>query len=752
MGCLLLGLPQAFEVALYPSALHRLSRAGTLFVAGGIFVLLSVALSARRRGTIPLVFAAAGILPLGISAALSARAGVWTGAFIAGLLALGVLVDAVRPTISGTRRFTTLSAVLAAAAGAIGIVALAAPQHLHSTIVRVIDDRTQVLGGGMLAASVLLAAGALVPRLRAAAGVAAAVPFLALAAMFVGVRGWAGVLTYGLLGSALAFEPALQPAMSRRSAERTEQSGWSAAFEFATEGAAWGLALLMGLVASIDVQPERRLGQAILAFCASVFTMVWYHVVPVGNTGPRYTVIATAVYSLLGALLVQFTDGARSPYFFVYFLPIIALAWTQTPQTIVVPLSIPLAALLVETLFRVRADPGGIAAVLFSIIPRVAGLLLIAGFTYLLARRNLENSQGIREARRQLEAVLTHMAEGLITTDQDGRITLCNPVAAELIGSPLQDIRGQPLAEVLALRQDGGATLPPHAHPARRALAGQRVAGERLTLERLDGSRALTVSATPLAGLAAGRGAIITLRDSRAEAEMERMRDDFFFIASHELRTPLTVMRGNLEMALEASPPAALRRSLEGALSSTARLIRMVNDFLDAARLEHGAVSLRLENEQFPALVQQAVETLRPDAARKGLTLTYRAPAGLPAVRMDVERTMQILLNLIGNGIRYTQQGSIEITHIVDGAMVETTVRDTGIGIAPEHHDRLFSRFGQVERGLTRASGGSGLGLYISRKLAEQMGGTVVLKASAQGQGSAFALRLPVAGVVAAVR
>lgn len=752
MGCLLLGLPQAFEVALYPSALHRLSRAGTVFVAGGIFALLSVALRARRRGMIPLIFAAVGTLPLGISAALSVRTGVWTGAFITGLLALGVLVDAVRPAISGPRRFTTLSAVLAAGAGAIGIIALAAPQHLHSTIVRVIEDRTQVLGGGMLAASVLLVGGALVPRIRAATTVAAAVPFLALAAAFVGVWGWAGVLTYGLLGSALALEPVLQRAMERRAAERHEQSGWSSAFEFATEAAAWGFALLMVLVASIDVQPERRLGQVILAFCTSVFTIIWYHFVPVGNTGPRYTVIATAVYSLMGALLVHLTDGARSPYFFVYFLPIIALAWTQTPQTIVVPLSIPLAALLIEAGFRMRADPGGLAAVLFSIIPRVAGLLLIAGFTYLLARRNLENSHRIREARRQLEAVLAHMAEGLITTDQDGQITLCNPAAIELIGTPLQDIRGRPLAEVLVLRQGDGATLPSHAHPARRALAGQRVAGERLILERPDGTRALTVSATPLAGLAAGRGAIVTLRDSRAEAEMERMRDDFFFIASHELRTPLTVMRGNLEMALEASPPPALRRSLEETLGSTTRLIRMVNDFLDAARLEHGAVSLRLEDEQLPALVQQALETLGPDAARKGLTLTYRAPARLPAVRMDIERTMQILLNLIGNGIRYTQQGNIEITHAVDGAVVETIVRDTGVGIAPEHHDRLFSRFGQVERGLTRASGGSGLGLYISRKLAEQMGGTVVLKASVPGQGSAFALRLPVGGVAAAVR
>jgi signal transduction histidine kinase len=134
------------------------------------------------------------------------------------------------------------------------------------------------------------------------------------------------------------------------------------------------------------------------------------------------------------------------------------------------------------------------------------------------------------------------------------------------------------------------------------------------------------------------------------------------------------------------------------------------------------------------------------------VTLTSARPAALPPVRMDAERTLQILVNLIGNGIRYTARGGIEITHVVEDGAVETHVRDTGVGIAPEHHPRLFTRFGQIERGLTRAPGGSGLGLYISRKLAEQMGGTVVLKESAPGRGSTFVLRLPVAAVPAASR
>jgi signal transduction histidine kinase len=168
----------------------------------------------------------------------------------------------------------------------------------------------------------------------------------------------------------------------------------------------------------------------------------------------------------------------------------------------------------------------------------------------------------------------------------------------------------------------------------------------------------------------------------------------------------------------------------------------MVNDFLDAARLDHGSLSLRLEDANLPDVIRQAIETIRPDAERKGLEIAYAAPSPLPPARMDIERTLQIVLNLLGNSVRYSTQGRITIWHEMHDGAVHTLIRDQGAGIAPEHHARLFSRFGQVERGLTRTSGSSGLGLYISRKLAEQMGGTVVLKESTIGVGSTFALVL----------
>ncbi|MGH2406168.1 MAG: PAS domain-containing protein, partial [bacterium] len=570
LGCLLLARPDASGGPAYPDLLRKLSRAGTLFVAGGIFALLSVATRSRRSGVIPAGLALLGTAPLLVVVAFAAKTGVWTGAIVNTVITLGVLADAARRDGQDSERpVSSLAVVLGIIALAFAAMALGAPHLFHASSYRVVLGRPMLFIAGMLIVPVALAIGWIAPRFRALTHVAAALPFWGLAIGFAAVRGWSGTVLYGLLGGFLAAEPALSRLMERKAAERRLQSGWSSAFEFTTEAAAWGFTLLVGLVASIDAMPERRLGQSILALCTSVFTVVWYHFMPVGNSGPRRTMIATSVYSLLGVALVQLTDGARSPYYFVYFMPIIALAWTQNPQTIVIPLSIPLAALLVEGVLSVRVSTAGVSPVLFITIPRLAGLLLIAGFAYILARRNLENSHRIREARRQFEAVLTHMAEGLVTIDEAGRVTLCNPAAVALIGSPSDDMRGRFLAEVLPVRQADGAVLPPEAHPVRRALAGQRVTSERLMVDRADGTRTLAVSATPLAGVNGARGAIVMLRDSKGEVEMERMRDDFFFIASHELRTPLTVMRGNLEMALEAAPPPALQRPLQEALGST---------------------------------------------------------------------------------------------------------------------------------------------------------------------------------------
>lgn len=755
-GYLSLVYPHQFAGPPAPVALRQLnlelSRLTVVFLASGTCGLLAFAVKARRDSRLALGLAALATLPFLAALVNAARTRVWLGVALGGAFAIGLLLDVARPwhRVGHPRRLSALAGVGLATALAFAGLGLTVPNAFGWPPGTWPADALPYLIGGMGAAAALLAAGAVLARPRFVAHAAAALPFLALAAGAGTVGRWVGVVTYGMLGVGLALEPWLLGLLQRRIQHREAQSQSVTVFEFATEGVAWGFTLLVALVALLTDDAGRLSWLGAVVVVNSLFTAAWYHLMPARGSIHR-TVFAATVYSALTTAFVWLTGGVHSPYFFLVPLPILTLAWTHAPRTIIVPAVVPAVVTLAEVVLAARGGVPALGTAAISGVPRLVGLLLIAGLAYFLATRNLQGRRKVEEAHRQLATVLAHMAEGLVCTDPAGRIQLCNPAAAALVGRAPEDVHGIPVTVALPLRHLDGTPLAPAAHPVRRALGGQAVPWLRVQLATTP-PLPVAVTATPLCDDGQIRGAVVLLRDARVEVEMERMREDFFFIASHELRTPLTVMKGNLEMALDADPPDAVRATVEDALASTTRLIRMVNAFLDAARLEHGALTLRVEDGDLGLLVQQAIDTLRPEAERKGLAITYVPPAALPPVRMDAERTLQILVNLIGNGIRYTTRGGVEITHAVEDHVVETCVRDTGAGIAPDQHERLFTRFGQLQRGLTRTTGGSGLGLYISRKLAEQMGGTVLLKESTVGRGSTFALRLPVAAVPAASR
>jgi PAS domain S-box-containing protein len=715
-----------------------------VLVAGGVCTLLSYALRSRWTGRAPLLFAVLGAAPLisfGITFAL--RGALWSPPVVAIILGLAIIYDTLRASVpqhEQPRRLSSLGWLMLGLAIIHGLLALAVPGGLRLPGPSWLVNYRTIFGVSMLIAAEALAVAWFWPRGKPAMQIVASLPFLVLAVAFAMTRRQPAALTYAVLASALALETPLLDMMRRRLNERTNQPRGVTLYEITTEGAAWCFVVISAIAAATEPAVDRRFGVSVLALSVSAFTIFWFHFRSVQGARMVHTVMATAVYSFFGAVLVQLTGGLRSPYFFIYWLPVIALAWTRLPETIVIPLTIPIATMLTETMlaFRDSSTPPGFVTL---VIARVGGLLMIAGFSYALARRNQDDHTRARAARDQLETVLANMAEGLVAVDSQGVITICNPQARQLLGLEADPL-GQLLSNVLKLRTNDGRAVEGSDHPVRRALDGDRVDWEQLLKSGSAGSLPVAVAATPMSRPSGERGAIVLIRDVRAEVEMDRMRDDFFFIASHELRTPLTVMKGNLEMALEIVSDGPLKKTIAESLNSVGRLIRMVNDFLDAARLEHGSIKLRMEESFLPDLVRQAVETMRPDAKRKGLEIHYQPVSGLAPVYMDAERTLQILLNLLGNAVRFTVRGRIDVSHTMVGDVVETLVRDTGPGIPQEQHGRLFTRFGQVDRGLTRTGGGSGLGLYISLKLAEQMGGTVVLKHSVPGEGSTFALRL----------
>lgn len=229
--------------------------------------------------------------------------------------------------------------------------------------------------------------------------------------------------------------------------------------------------------------------------------------------------------------------------------------------------------------------------------------------------------------------------------------------------------------------------------------------------------------------------------------ELDRLKDDFISMVTHELRTPLTSIRAFSEI-LQGDPKLDLdkRRQFIGIIvKESERLTRLINQVLDLAKLESGTAEWHSTELDLKAVVEEAVSATSTLVAERGARLTTELPAGLPTVRADRDRLMQVLINLLGNAVKFCdrEQGHIHLrlrTHGDDALRVD--VSDNGIGIAPADQRNIFEKFHQVGDTLTDKPQGTGLGLPISRQIVQHFGGTLWVE-SALGQGSTFSFTLP---------
>lgn len=232
--------------------------------------------------------------------------------------------------------------------------------------------------------------------------------------------------------------------------------------------------------------------------------------------------------------------------------------------------------------------------------------------------------------------------------------------------------------------------------------------------------------------------------------DLDRLKDEFVSVASHELRTPMTAIRSYAWMALHRSDTPlskTMEKYLVRVLMSTERMINLVNDLLNISRIESGRIEIIPEPVDLISLCRDIVdEVYYSKSTAKDIQMVLLESA-IPKVMADPEKLRQVLINIVGNAVKFSPPGGkITIGFLNSGKMVDIYIKDEGPGIAPADLSRLFQKFGRLDNSFTAAasSGGSGLGLFISKSLIELMHGRIWASSEGAGKGATFTISLPV--------
>lgn len=228
--------------------------------------------------------------------------------------------------------------------------------------------------------------------------------------------------------------------------------------------------------------------------------------------------------------------------------------------------------------------------------------------------------------------------------------------------------------------------------------------------------------------------------------DIDQMKDDFINIASHELKTPVAIIRGYISNAVQIHGKGLsekVKKDLETVSSQAARLNDLVNDLLNVSRLEQGRLAFDLQPQKLDGVVREIISNLQVKAKEKSLELKYTEFPSLPTILADTARLREIFTNIIGNAVKYTLKGAVEVYHEVDGNMLRTIVKDSGIGMSAEEREHLFEKFYRVKNDATASIPGTGLGLWITKSMIEKMKGKIFVD-SMHNVGTQFTIVFPI--------
>ncbi|MCC5877492.1 MAG: PAS domain-containing protein [Candidatus Sumerlaeia bacterium] len=344
----------------------------------------------------------------------------------------------------------------------------------------------------------------------------------------------------------------------------------------------------------------------------------------------------------------------------------------------------------------------------------------------------------LRRFDERLKAVLNTMTEGLGLLEESGRVVLCNPAFTDMFhAKPGSQLEGK------VFQQECARDFQAAVDAARQT---QKVTTAELRLATTP-NRDLFVTIRPYEDETIRQGFILTAMDITNRKQVEQMRTEFVANVSHELRTPLAAILGYVETMVEVGDgddfPYA--RFIKIIHQHSLRLNALIEDLLVLSRIESRGTQLNLQSLPLANAVEQTITTLSTAADKKDVTILNALPPLLPDVRADQSSLERILINLVDNAIKYSEDRSeVQITARVQSGEVIVMVRDQGVGIPAEDQKRVFERFYRVDKARSRQAGGTGLGLSIVKHLVRSQGGEIWVD-STPGKGSTFSFSLPIA-------
>lgn len=484
----------------------------------------------------------------------------------------------------------------------------------------------------------------------------------------------------------------------------------------------------------------------IIGFLTAIFTAVYY-LTPKIYANPKYNIIPDIAY-IAATIFVMKNLSAWSYLYIIFFIIIIAVdAFTESKKNFVTVVSLVVMGLIYASL-PVQEE---LRVFVYRIIFEIYGILTISIILRLYAKEALDQKEKKEELeslnkhlqteKKEIKTLFDNVSEIMISVDAKNKVVLINKAALNYFHLG-EDTKKSKLEASLNFVSPKGIINFKELIPLNRKAYFRN----DLKLITKKDTKKFYTSVTPLYDENDDyTGTIIFMHDATKEEELEKKKEEFAAITSHELRTPLTVIEGYLHFLLSNDSlnyDEETKRYLSIIHDSTLELIKLSKDILLTTKSEAGTLELLIEKTDLISLFKEVAKEYSSKINKKRIKITIDAKEKTLQLKTDKGKAKEILINLLDNAIKFTKKGSITVSILKTEEEAIFSIKDTGIGIPIESQKLIFQKFYRAEDWQTRATGGSGLGLYISKTLAERLGGQINFK-SKQGEGSLFVLSLP---------